>query len=159
MSSLWWVVSVALNRERRGLGIELSRCKSWPNRFGRVAERNHHGRKIVKHRATGTYNRSMAYAHAGSYEHIGCNPGFVLDEDWFVIDVEAWALHIVRSGAEIRTLRHHDVRSDMNFSQTVKGHIVADPGIVANGNFPGIGNVGRGAYQHTLPDGASEETE
>ncbi|MBB4079019.1 hypothetical protein GGR28_001636 [Lewinella aquimaris] len=49
--------------------------------------------------------------------------------------------------------------ADRNVAQTVKHHVIADPSVVANGDFPGELGTYRRANYHTFPHRGSEASE
>ncbi len=53
---------------------------------------------------------------------------------------------------QVGLLGDNAVRPDTNRRETIEYHIIADPAIVPNLHFPGIGESGARANHHTLPN-------
>ena len=66
------------------------------------------------------------------------------------------------AGAQIGALRHHAVGADGDGPQAVKFGMVADPGMIADRDFPGIGDARAGPHDDAAADsgaeGAQQET-
>jgi len=83
----------------------------------------------------------MTNADSRCNKDVCCNPGFVFNDYWLFEHFERRTFHIVTSGAHVRALGDDDVTADLNFPQTVQSHVIADPGKISDGNFPGICDV------------------
>jgi hypothetical protein len=55
-------------------------------------------------------------------------------------------------------LRDHDVVANLNVAKAVKGDTISDPGVVANRDFPGIGDFDRRPDQYTPSDDATKQS-
>src|SRR5580692_10296056 len=126
---------------------------------GRGSDAYHHRGQTGKHRASRTHHRPFAYGDAGCDEDVGSHPGFILDHDGESLNVEAWAAVVVSSGAEIAFLRDDDIFAYGNFRESIKHGIVANPRMVADLQFPGIGNGDAGTDDHALADLRAEQAQ
>jgi hypothetical protein len=55
-------------------------------------------------------------------------------------------------GAQIAALGDHGMRPDVDFSQGVQNRFISDPCVIADGQFPWIGNGGVGPYHYMFAD-------
>ena len=70
---------------------------------------------------------------------------------------EVGLVRVMVGGAQVAALRHHGVRTDVHRPQAVDHGIVADPGMLADVDFPGIGHGGAGPDQRLGADARAEQ--
>lgn len=120
---------------------------------------NHHGRKIVEHRAARADHSSLAHGDARRDEDIGGQPSLILDHDGEGLDVEAGGLVVMGAGAEIALLRDDHIVSNCNICKTIKDGIIPYPGVIPDLQFPRIGNRHAGPNDGAYADLRPESTQ
>ena len=119
---------------------------------GRVARHDgERGDVSGDHAAGGGHGiRSNGYAR-GDKTGRG-NPGAVRDGDGRGDQIESRSLEIMRAGAEKSPLRKAAVESDAHWREVEKNDFLTEPGVIADFEFPGEGDVDPGADHDTAAD-------
>ena len=110
---------------------------------------DHIGRHVLEDGAARADHGIAMYGDAGCDEDVGGDPGAVLDDDGFAADGKFGQGRVVIAGAQIASLGDHGMLADLDVGQAIKDYVIADPGIVADADFPGIGNAGAGPDHQT----------
>src|SRR5580698_5613159 len=123
------------------------------------SDANHHFRQIAEYRASGTDDRTPADGHSGRDEYVRGHPHFIFDNDGKCLYVETRGSIVVRAGAQIALLRHDGILPDCNSCKAIEDRIVADPGVIADLQFPGVGDLDAGAHDDAFTDLRAEATQ
>jgi len=109
--------------------------------------------------AAGADHHAIGNRHAGPDKYIRSDPDLRADPDPGAANGEVGLQVIVVAGAHIGFLRNHRMGTDIDLAQAIQRYVVADPGVVANRDFPGVGDAYRGPDNRTFADLRSEQSE
>lgn len=120
---------------------------------------NHHFRQIAEYGTARAYDGSFADGDTRRNEYVRGNPDLIFDHDGKCLYVKTRRLVVMRTRAQITFLRNDGVCAYCNSCKTIKDGVVADPRMIADLQFPRVGNLDAGSHNDALTDLRSEATQ
>jgi hypothetical protein len=117
------------------------------------------GGHIAKDTAAGSDKSIRADFDSRTDKTIGGNPSAIADKDGGSLQTKSGVLAVVVAGTEVAILGNSAVLPDADAIETIEDHIISDPAIVTDFDFPGIGKAGGGADENSRTDPSAEQTQ
>ena len=113
----------------------------------------------MQDRTARPHHNAVPNGHTRGYKHIRGQPYALTNRDLLGIDIKGGFGVIMRAGTKITLLRDHCIRPNLDLPQGVQRHVIPNPGIIPNGQLPGIDHFRTWANQHFFANLCAKQTQ